>query len=280
MKVFISWSKSLSHGYASAFRDWLPNVIQSAEAFISSQDIGLGQRGIEKIESRLNEYSFGILFVSDENREQPWLLYEAGALSRSINEAEARVIPFLIDVDRSKLAGSPLSHFQNAQSVSRDNVKLLCSAINEACEDPLDADRFERAFSKWWPDLEEAFERIELPKTRQQEVTLESLSEAISQMSGAVVELRNRERQQSLLLEGLVENQVSLSKSAYTNHHFRLDRHLKSEGETEAPRLAISEALADTLRRNFNSEEERREFNILLDTISSCQKSKKAGKPE
>ena len=145
MKIFISWSKELSHEYALAFRDWLPNVIQSADPFISSQDIGLGQRGIEEIETRLTAISFGILFVTQENHREPWLLYEAGALSRTLKDSGVRLVPMLVDVNRAQLTGSPISHFQNAEKLTKESVQKLCSTINEATEDPLPQDRFEAA---------------------------------------------------------------------------------------------------------------------------------------
>uniref|UniRef100_UPI003B525C2C TIR domain-containing protein n=1 Tax=Roseovarius indicus TaxID=540747 RepID=UPI003B525C2C len=276
MKIFISWSKSLSHGYAAAFRDWLPNIIQSADPFISSQDIGLGQRGIEEIESRLNEISFGILFVSDENKNEPWLLYEAGALSRTIQKAETRVIPFLIDVDRAKLTGSPLSHFQNAQSVSQENVKLLCAAINEACNEPLTSDRFEKAFLKWWPDLKEAFDQIEIPAVKEEEVTLESLADAISEVSEAVVELRNSERKQSLLIETLATLQAKrhsiLSPNDVLSKYYQLSDVERAKLE---PRKAISDSLAARIESAFGNEEEKREFELLLKSITRSLDRKK-----
>ena len=44
MKVFISWSRDISHETALAFKGWLPSVIQSIESFVSSEDIAKGGR--------------------------------------------------------------------------------------------------------------------------------------------------------------------------------------------------------------------------------------------
>ena len=39
MKVFISWSGEKSKKIAEVFRDWLPQVIQAIEPFVSFEDI-------------------------------------------------------------------------------------------------------------------------------------------------------------------------------------------------------------------------------------------------
>ena len=82
MKVFISWSGNISLKVALIFRDWLPSVIQSIEPYVSSEDIDKGARWSTDIAKELENSTFGILCVTKENLEAPWLSFEAGALSK------------------------------------------------------------------------------------------------------------------------------------------------------------------------------------------------------
>ena len=82
MKVFISWSGVDSHSAAVALRDWLPSVIQLLEPYVSSEDIDKGARWSTDIAAELAGSDWGILCVTKENVQAPWLNFEAGALSK------------------------------------------------------------------------------------------------------------------------------------------------------------------------------------------------------
>ena len=82
MKVFISWSGELSRRVAEILRGWLPNVNQKLDTFVSSQDIEMGSRWEEGIAGQLAGTHCGILCLTPQNREKPWVLFEAGALSK------------------------------------------------------------------------------------------------------------------------------------------------------------------------------------------------------
>lgn len=105
MKVFLSWSGELSHKIALELREWLPFVIQSIEPYVSSEDIDKGTRWSIDIAKELEDSSFGILCVTPQNLNAPWLNFEAGALSKAFENSF--VSPFLFGLKPSDLKKSP-----------------------------------------------------------------------------------------------------------------------------------------------------------------------------
>lgn len=151
MKVFISWSKSQSHKVALALKEWLPSIIQTIDPYVSSEDTDKGSRWNTEIVKELEQASYGILCVTKENINEPWLLFEAGALSNKISQS--LVCPFLFDLKPSQVKG-PLEQFQ-ATVFEKEDVRKLVIAINKASgEHALKEDLLGKTFDKWWPDLE------------------------------------------------------------------------------------------------------------------------------
>src|SRR5262245_54968495 len=111
MRVFISWSGTASRAAAKALKDVLPNVITSLDVFLSSEDIEKGEPWFQKLGDTLTGSDFAILCLTRENLKAPWLLYEAGAVSKHFDQA--RVVPLMIGLSSADLI-SPLSHFNAA----------------------------------------------------------------------------------------------------------------------------------------------------------------------
>ena len=151
MKVFLSWSGGLSHKVALVFRDWLPSVIQEIEPYVSSEDIDKGARWSTDIAKELENSTFGILCVTRDNINAPWLTFEAGALSKTMDKSF--VSPFLFDIKRSEVDG-PILQFQST-IFEKEDLKKLVNTLNKACEkDRLLPERLAKAFDVWYPTLE------------------------------------------------------------------------------------------------------------------------------
>ncbi|MDR1152390.1 MAG: toll/interleukin-1 receptor domain-containing protein [Bifidobacteriaceae bacterium] len=161
MKVFISWSGQMSKGVAVALKEWIPSVIQAIEPFLSSEDIDKGSRWSTDIARGLQDSTFGIICVTKDNLSAPWLNFEAGALSKTIDDSE-HVAPFLLDVKPSDLSDSPISQFQ-ATSFNRDDVLKLVQTLNSVCKEgngKLSEHQLEEAFDVWWERLKVRLEGV------------------------------------------------------------------------------------------------------------------------
>ena len=151
MKVFLSWSGSRSHRVALVFRDWLPSVIQDIVPYVSSEDIDKGARWSTDIAKELSNSQFGILCVTSENINAPWLNFEAGALSKQVEKSF--VNPFLFDIKRSELDG-PLLQFQST-IFEKEDLKKLVVTLNKSCGDHgLPIERLDKTFEVWYPTLQ------------------------------------------------------------------------------------------------------------------------------
>jgi hypothetical protein len=152
MKVFISWSGEISRRVADALREWLPDVIQEVEPWVSASDIEAGSRWSREIESELSTTRFGILCLTRDTQHAPWILFEAGALAKTV--PDTFVCPYLINFTPAELAPGPLTQFQAKRAVESETWELL-QTLNKALKDEaLPEDRLSRSFKRCWPDLE------------------------------------------------------------------------------------------------------------------------------
>lgn len=158
MKIFISWSGSLSHKIACELRDWIPSVIQSIKPYVSSEDIDKGTRWSSDIAEELQGSKYGILCLTPDNIEAPWLNFEAGALSKTL--IDNYVSPFLIGLKPSDVKG-PIVQFQSTLYSKEDVKKLLHSINNANSENSIEKERLNSYFDVWWPKLKEKLDSIE-----------------------------------------------------------------------------------------------------------------------
>ena len=129
MKIFISWSGERSRRIAETLKKWIPCVLQFTEPYCSSKDIDKGARWSNEIAKELDSTNFGILCVTKENVDSPWLNFEAGALSKSLEDS--LVCPLLIDLEQSDISSnSPVSQFQMTKNLSREEIYQLLGSIN------------------------------------------------------------------------------------------------------------------------------------------------------
>lgn len=187
MRIFLSWSGDRSRAAAEALREWLPLVLQYAKPFLSGRDISAGGRWAEEIGRQLAESNFGIIVLTSDNLLEPWILFEAGALSNAF--ARSAVCPYLVDVDSKDLTG-PLSHFM-AKKCDRRSTLDLVQAVNTSAPQPLGGEHLEKVFDALWPRLEAKLRNLPAPgtpdrKPRSEADVLEELVESVRSMSSLI----------------------------------------------------------------------------------------------
>ena len=157
MKVFITWSGETSGALADVLRQWLPTVIQAVRPYYSPDDVMKGTRWTYEIAQELEGAQVGLICLTRENLKAPWIMYEAGALSKSLDNA--KVCPILFGVDQSQLEG-PLVQFQACEFAKTD-IKRVVRMINAQLGDSaLAANVLDRVFEMWWPQLEEEINNV------------------------------------------------------------------------------------------------------------------------
>lgn len=163
---------------AAALKEFLPLVLHYAKPWLSSRDISAGERWAAELGKELEAAQFGILCLTKENLGAPWLLFEAGALSKALTTSF--VCPYLLDVDLSDLSG-PLSQFQAKKSDKVSTFELI-QAINGNATDPVDEQRLPKLFEGFWPEFETILNAIPSKQGNEKPVrtTEEILEELVS----------------------------------------------------------------------------------------------------
>jgi len=156
MNVFISWSGQTSKEIAEIFRQWIPSVIQMAKPYFSPDDISKGVRWNSEISQELNKSKIGIICLTKDNLNSPWIMFEAGALSKNIENT--KVCPILFDIEPTDIQG-PLIQFQAAK-FNKEEIKKVMKMINlELGDISMKSNVFEKVFEMWWPNLEEDIDK-------------------------------------------------------------------------------------------------------------------------
>lgn len=142
---------------ALCLRKWLPSLVQYVDPWVSSKDISKGSRWCIELAEKLDETTYGIICVVPDNVKAPWLNFEAGAISKHVEEGRAAT--FLLGIAPSELEG-PLAQFQ-ATTCNEEDVWELVKSINEAAgEKRIEPERLKLTFNSCWSDLHAEIEPI------------------------------------------------------------------------------------------------------------------------
>jgi hypothetical protein len=169
MRVFISWSGELSKSLAEILREWLPGVIQAVKPYYSPDDITKGTRWTNEISKELEASRVGLICLTRDNLEAPWIMFEAGALSKNLDRS--KVCPLLFDLQPTDIEG-PLVQFQACQ-FRKDEFKKVVKMINSELGDgALPESVFESVYEMWWAKLDDRVRRLLAEHAKTKKTTL------------------------------------------------------------------------------------------------------------
>jgi hypothetical protein len=126
---------------------------------MSHEDIQAGARWNPEINDQLSQTKFGIICLTSENQHKPWLVFEAGALAKTVDD-DTFVVPYLIDMDKSEVK-EPLAQFQYVPFDVEGTFGLVQS-INKVPDNDaaLPEERLKKVFRRSWQDLKRAFDDL------------------------------------------------------------------------------------------------------------------------
>ncbi|CAJ1315884.1 TIR domain-containing protein [Paenibacillus nuruki] len=179
MKVFISWSGDRSQRVAELLKDWIKCVLQAVEPWVSTSGIGSGEVWFNSLSTQLNDTSIGIICLTKENKNKPWILFEAGALAKEMSKT--KVCTFLIDLEAREIE-MPLAQFNHTEFKEEDIYRLVSTINNELLDKALPLDILTKVFTTYWPQFKTNYEDIinnvpekTVEKTRSNEDVLDEI---------------------------------------------------------------------------------------------------------
>lgn len=190
MRVFLSWKGPASQLVADEMRTWLKKIVQAVDPYLSSEDTEKGSRWPNEIALELAASNYGVICLTPENLEAPWINFEAGALSKTLDAS--RVSPIVIGMTKGDVTW-PLAQFQLTSPDKEDMLRLMRS-INSACgEGSIPDQLLSELFDNFWPRLAEVFDRA--AKLLEEVPSEESRPRAPDEMLEELLELaRGQER--------------------------------------------------------------------------------------
>lgn len=142
---------------AEVLCQWLPAIINAVNPWMSKANIEKGARWASELAAAVEEARVGVICLTPSNVDSPWILFEAGALSKTL--ADTFVCPYLIDLSPAELKG-PLAQFQ-ATRAEKEDTRNLVHTINRALgAEMIREDQLNRVFDLAWPEIEKDLRKI------------------------------------------------------------------------------------------------------------------------
>lgn len=194
---------------AELLKALVEDSLGTADVFVSRAIEG-GARWTHEIPKNLENCGDGLVVVTSENVEAPWLHFEAGAISKQIDASY--VTPLLFDADIGDLQGTPLSLFQ-AKRIAKNDLQVLMEEMGK--RRGKDETGIRRRFGHAWTDFEAALSGVrKTAKKIKRRLNNDDLGAMIESLSAQVARLARPEESVAAAIYGQGELATASPKRA------------------------------------------------------------------
>jgi hypothetical protein len=166
-----------------------------------------GIRSTPELAKRLEESKVGIICLTRDNLKEPWILFEAGAISKTTG---AYAFTFLLDITHGDVE-YPLAQFQHTLADEAD-VRRLVRDINTAVEEAggraLPERNLDEIFDTFWPQLQAKLQTI-AQQADQPQASTRPQGEVLEELLELVRAQDRRSRAQAITSDGPLEEGVA-----------------------------------------------------------------------
>ncbi|MDQ8194734.1 hypothetical protein QEH59_09880 [Coraliomargarita sp. SDUM461004] len=145
MNLFISWSKAESCDVARALKEFIFSVFDTQIiSFVSTKDISAGEGPFHRIRTELSNADFGIGIIGDQNASEPWIQFEAGALS--LSDRCKSYVPLLLKETTAEHLPSSLSSSHQAKFINEQDLLDIFKCLSTTLTSSLTDAQLEKLF--------------------------------------------------------------------------------------------------------------------------------------
>ena len=201
MKVFLSWSGKRSYAVATEFRAWLPKIIQDCRDIYISSQTTKGDAWFSTITAALESADIGVLILTPDNQDAPWLNFEGGALLTNFDKR--RLIPVLVGFKKTDYVG-PMKNLQLTEFDDKEDMRSLLQAINDMTTKPLDKDFLDEEHDLKWQAFADSAQR-KLEAVVETDSTTTASTGTVRTADDKIDELLELFRDQQRMMTGLAD---------------------------------------------------------------------------
>ena len=125
MQIYFSWSGETSYRIALSLRELINTIFPRLDLWVPPDDIQDGKRWSSKLTRYLDETSIGVVCVDPTNYLSRWLHFEAGAIAKSIENENIRLVYFGLTAEDIQ---GPLAKFDGF-NIKKDEILTFLEVI-------------------------------------------------------------------------------------------------------------------------------------------------------